>query len=94
MQGDSFLLLGYIHKEIAMGEKSMPLYEKVKTALSADIRTGKYSPGAKIPIEPELEKIYFYLRYNIYLFLFGRFFSLSQDGTRYSLPPLRSFLDL
>ena len=41
-----------------MGQKSVPLYEKVKTALSADIRTGKYSPGAKIPIEPELEKIY------------------------------------
>lgn len=41
-----------------MGQKSVPLYEKVKTALSADIRTGKYSPGGKIPTEPELEKIY------------------------------------
>lgn len=41
-----------------MGQKNKPLYERVKAAISEDIKAGKYAPGAKIPPEPELERIY------------------------------------
>lgn len=41
-----------------MGQKHKPLYERVKAAISEDIKAGKYTPGTKIPPEPELERIY------------------------------------
>ena len=35
-----------------------PLYARIKETLLADIKSGRYQPGEKIPPEPQLEKIY------------------------------------